>query len=62
MTPLGIILHPIAWAMGASHVASCRSRGIEPSGAATAARMLGMIGSIFLGLGAILFLLLILAS
>ena len=43
------ICHPIAWAMGASHESNCRAQGIEPSGAAKAGKILGMVGTILLG-------------
>ncbi len=42
------LLHPVAWAMGASHESQCRAQGIEPSGAARAGRILGIIGTVLL--------------
>lgn len=43
------ICHPIAWAMGSSHESACRAQGIEPSGAAKAGKILGMVGTILFG-------------
>jgi hypothetical protein len=43
------ILLPIAWGMGSSHAKRCRAAGIAPSGVATAGKIIGMIGTIFLG-------------
>lgn len=48
------ILHPIAWAMAASHERECRAQGIEPSGATKAAKILGIIGTVFLAMGILL--------
>ncbi len=48
------IFNPIAWAMGASHEARCRAAGIEPSGAAKAGKILGMIGTILLIVGVLI--------
>jgi hypothetical protein len=49
------ILHPIAWAMAASHERQCRAEGIEPSGATKAAKILGIIGTILLIIGVLFF-------
>jgi hypothetical protein len=49
------ILHPIAWAMAASHERECRAQGIEPSGATRAAKILGIIGTILFAVGVLLF-------
>jgi phage FluMu protein Com len=45
------ILHPIAWFMGHAYENDCRARGVEPSGAGKAAKILGMVGTIFLAIG-----------
>jgi hypothetical protein len=45
------LLCPIAWVVGAQHEADCRKEGIEPSGAAKAGRIIGLIGTIFLIIG-----------
>jgi hypothetical protein len=45
----GIVLHPVAWAMGAAYESDCRARGVEPNGAGKAGRMLGMIGTLIYG-------------
>ncbi len=37
---------PIAWAMGSSYEASCRARGVEPSGAGKAGKILGIVGTV----------------
>ena len=39
---------PIAWAMGSSYEAACRARGVEPSGAGKAGRILGIVGTVAL--------------
>lgn len=51
----GILFLPIAWAMGASHESKCRAQGIEPSGAAKAGKILGMVGTIIYGIGVLAF-------
>jgi hypothetical protein len=42
------LLSPIAWSMGSAYEASCRSRGLEPSGAGKAGKILGIVGTMFL--------------
>ncbi len=56
------ILHPIAWAMAASNESRCRAEGIEPSGTTRAAKILGIIGTIFLGIAVVFILIAIFAS
>jgi hypothetical protein len=51
------LLCPVGWAMGASYEADCRRRGVEPSGAGKAGKIIGLIGTIFLVLGVGLFFL-----
>ncbi len=43
------LLHPVAWWMGATYERECREAGVLPSGAGTAARVLGMVGTILIG-------------
>jgi len=52
------ILHPVAWAMASSRASSCRAQGIEPSSATKAARILGIIGTVLLGLSILAFIVL----
>jgi hypothetical protein len=42
------LLSPVAWIMGSSYEARCRSLGVEPSGAGKAGRLMGIIGTLFL--------------
>ncbi|HLY12364.1 MAG TPA: DUF4190 domain-containing protein [Planctomycetota bacterium] len=42
------VLAPVAWAMGSSYEKDCRARGVLPSGAGTAGRILGIVGTVFL--------------
>jgi len=42
------LLSPIAWAMGSSYMAKCRSLGVEPGGAGKAGKIMGIIGTLFL--------------
>jgi hypothetical protein len=42
------LLAPVAWAMGSSYEKACRARGVEPSGAGRAGKILGIVGSVFL--------------
>jgi len=53
---LGLIILPVAWAMGASHESTCRAQGIEPSGVAKAGKILGMVGTILYGVGVLFFI------
>jgi hypothetical protein len=39
---------PVAWAMGSSYEKSCRARGLSPSGAGTAGKILGIVATVFL--------------
>jgi hypothetical protein len=59
---LGLVLHPLAWAMGASHESNCRARGIEPGGAVRAGKILGIIGTLIYGAGVLFFILVALAG
>ncbi len=43
-----LILSPIGWAMASSNERECRAQGIEPSGVTTAAKIVGIIGTVFL--------------
>ncbi|MBI3856482.1 MAG: hypothetical protein HY293_12415 [Planctomycetes bacterium] len=45
------LISPVAWAMGASYEADCRRRAVEPSGAGHAGKIIGIVGTVFLGLG-----------
>ena len=45
------LLSPVAWAMGNSYEARCRARGEAPSGPGHAGKIVGIIGSVMLGLG-----------
>jgi hypothetical protein len=42
------LLAPVAWAMGSSYEKECRARGVLPSGAGRAGRILGIVGSVLL--------------
>lgn len=53
------ILAPVAWIMGNSYMAKCRAMSAEPEGLAVAGRILGIIGSCFMILGAVIWGLLI---
>lgn len=39
---------PIAWVMGSMYESDCRARGVEPSGAGKAGKILGLIGTLLL--------------
>jgi hypothetical protein len=39
---------PIAWVMGSMYEADCRARGVAPSGAGRAGKILGIIGTLCL--------------
>ena len=47
------LLAPVAWAMGASYEARCRARGEAPSSNGHAGKIVGIVGTVFLGLGLI---------
>jgi hypothetical protein len=51
------LLCPVGWIIGANYEADCRRRGVEPSGAGKAGKIIGLVGTIFLGLGACWFIL-----
>jgi hypothetical protein len=55
-------LLPLAWSMGAAHERECRAAGVEPSGAATTGKILGMVGTIVMGLGVLAMIVLVLAG
>jgi hypothetical protein len=42
------LIGPVAWAMGSRYEKDCRARGVLPSGAGTAGKVLGIVGSVFL--------------
>ncbi len=47
------LLAPIAWIMGSSYTKQCAQLGVQPDGAGTAGKILGIIGTVFLFLGII---------
>ncbi len=42
------LLSPVAWAIGSSYEKGCRAKGLKPSGAGTAGKILGIVGTVFL--------------
>lgn len=52
---LGLVMCPVcaiaAWIMGNTYVSNCRSMGIAPEGPGTAGRVLGIVGTILLVVG-----------
>ena len=52
---IGILLcqlaAPAAWIMGSSYEARCRARGEAPSGPGHAGKVVGIVGTVMLGLG-----------
>jgi hypothetical protein len=42
------LLSPVAWAIGSSYEKDCRAKGLKPSGAGTAGKILGIVGTVFL--------------
>ena len=52
---LCFLMHPVAWFMGVAYEKECRARGVEPSGAGRAGKILGIIGSILLCIGLLFF-------
>ncbi|HZF00071.1 MAG TPA: DUF4190 domain-containing protein [Planctomycetota bacterium] len=42
------LLGPIAWAMGSRYEKDCRARGLVPSGAGTAGKILGIVATVIL--------------
>jgi hypothetical protein len=42
------LLAPVAWALGSSYEKKCRAQGLKPSGAGTAGKILGIVGTAFL--------------
>jgi hypothetical protein len=51
------LLCPIGWYLGSRHEAECRRRGVEVSGTAKAGKVIGIIGTIFLLLSVVFFVL-----
>jgi hypothetical protein len=47
------LLCPLAWAMGTSYEARCRKRGVAPSGPGHAGKIVGIVGSVLLGLSSV---------
>ncbi|HYE99889.1 MAG TPA: hypothetical protein VEJ18_13305 [Planctomycetota bacterium] len=47
----GFFLFPIVWAWGHAYVRDCRAKGVLPSGAGQAGRILGMIGTVVAAIG-----------
>ena len=47
----GFFLFPIVWAWGHAYVRDCRARGVHPSGAGQAGRILGMVGTVVAAIG-----------
>jgi len=56
------LLCPIGWLLGSNYEADCRRRGVEPSGAGKAGKIIGIIGTIFLILGFLFFVLMLVAG
>jgi hypothetical protein len=56
------LLCPVAWAMAANHEKECRAKGVEVSGTAKAGKVIGILGTIFLGINVIFFVLWVVAS
>jgi len=56
------LLCPVAWIMAANHEAECRAKGVQISGTAKAGKVIGIIGTIFLGINVIFFVLWAVAS
>ena len=48
-------LHPVAWFMGSAYEKECRARGVEPSGAGRAGKILGIVGTILMGIALLIF-------
>lgn len=48
-------LHPVAWYMGVAYEKECRGRGVEPSGAGRAGKILGIVGTILMAIGLLFF-------
>lgn len=53
------ILGIIAWVQGNDYLARCRAAGVEPDGLAVAGRILGIIATVLLIIGAAVTLLLV---
>ena len=49
------LLCPVAWAMGSSYESRCRARGETPSSHGHAGKIIGIVGTAMLGLGAVWF-------
>lgn len=56
------LLSPVGWMMAVNHESECRARGIEVSSTARAAKVIGIIGTVFLGLNVAFFALWLVAS
>ena len=56
------LLSPIAWAMGSAYEARCRARGEAPSGPGHAGKVVGIVGTVLLGLGFLWFALSLVAQ
>ena len=48
------LLAPVAWSMGQNYENECRSLGVQPDGLGTAGKILGLVGTILLGVGILL--------
>jgi len=48
------LLAPVAWSMGQNYENQCRSLGVQPDGSGAAGKILGMVGTILLGVGILL--------
>jgi hypothetical protein len=55
-------LSPIAWAMGSAYEAKCRARGETPSSSGHAGKIVGIVGTVMLGLGCVWFALSLVAG
>ena len=49
----GFFLFPIVWAWGHAYERDCRAKGVQPSGAGQAGRILGLIGTVVAALAAL---------
>jgi uncharacterized Tic20 family protein len=48
------LLGPVAWMMGNNYMRECVMEGIEPDGMAVAGRVMGIIGTVLMGLSFLL--------
>ena len=44
------LLAPVAWILGANYVSDCRRRGVTPGGPGYAGKILGIVGTLMIGL------------